>query len=141
MRHNYEVQLKDKEDLLFHKLTEEKEQLLKEKRLIEESLHTEMEQKLNEKDKSYQENLVKEKEKLDKIIEQKEVHRKMLETQLNETKNENKMQKETALQTKEDILSNFTDLIETELQCSICNELFVKVCMMLVWAMWQRIFG
>ena len=31
------------------------------------------------------------------------------------------------LKAKEDVLTNFTELLETELQCSICNELFVQV--------------
>lgn len=29
---------------------------------------------------------------------------------------------------KKDVIENFGELVESELQCSICNELFVMVC-------------
>lgn len=51
----------------------------------------------------------------------------MLEAQLKATKQENNQQSEAILQTRQDILTNFSDLIETELQCSICNELYIQV--------------
>lgn len=50
----------------------------------------------------------------------------MLEAQLQETKKEPD-QSEAILQARQDILSNFSDLMETELQCSICNELYIQV--------------
>lgn len=50
----------------------------------------------------------------------------MLEAQLQETKKETD-QSEAILQARQDILSNFSDLMETELQCSICNELYIQV--------------
>ena len=61
------------------------------------------------------------------VIEAKEAEQKMLESQLNDTKQEKDKKQEEVLRAREDILSNFADLMETELQCSICNELFVKV--------------
>ena len=61
------------------------------------------------------------------MIEAKEAEQKMLESQLNDTKQEKDKKQEEVLRAREDILSNFADLMETELQCSICNELFVKV--------------
>ena len=51
----------------------------------------------------------------------------MLESQLNETKEEKDKQKEAMLHARQDILANFADLMETELQCSICNELYIQV--------------
>ena len=69
----------------------------------------------------------KEKDKLDKVIEQKELERKLLESQLDEIKTENMKGKEDALQVKENLLTSFQDLMETELQCSICSELFIEV--------------
>ena len=51
----------------------------------------------------------------------------MLESQLNETKEENAAAKLQALKARDDVLSNFVDLMEMELQCTICNELFIKV--------------
>jgi len=34
---------------------------------------------------------------------------------------------ESCLRAKQDVLANFGELVETELQCSICSELFVTV--------------
>jgi E3 ubiquitin-protein ligase RNF8 len=34
---------------------------------------------------------------------------------------------ESCLRAKQDVLTNFGELVETELQCSICSELFVSV--------------
>lgn len=62
------------------------------------------------------------------MIEAKEAEQKLLESQLKETKQEKDRKQEEALRAREDVLSNFAELMETELQCSICNELFVKVC-------------
>ena len=61
------------------------------------------------------------------MIQQKELEQKLLESQLNDTKTENVKQKEDMLKIKEDILHNFADLMETELQCAICSELFIFV--------------
>ena len=80
-----------------------------------------------EKDKKALADLQREKEKLDKVIQQRELEQKLLESQLNDTKTENVKQKEDMLKIKEDILHNFADLMETELQCAICSELFIFV--------------
>jgi endonuclease III-like uncharacterized protein len=50
--------------------------------------------------------LIKQKEKLESVILQKETGQKMLETQLNEVKEEKNKQTEAVLHAKEDILSN-----------------------------------
>ncbi len=81
--------------------------------------------------------LHKEKEKLDKVIQQKKLEQKLLESQLNDVKCENMKQKEDMLKVKEDILHNFAELMEMELQCSICNELFVYVSDSLVFLSFQ----
>lgn len=57
----------------------------------------------------------------------KDMEQKLLENQLNETKQENVTAKLQVLKAREDILSNFVELMEMELQCAICNELFIKV--------------
>ena len=62
-----------------------------------------------------------------KVITEKETKQKMLEAQLQTTKTEKDQQSEAILQARQDILSNFSDLMETELQCSICNELYIQV--------------
>lgn len=61
------------------------------------------------------------------MIENKEAEQKLLESQLNDTKIEKDRKEEEVLRAREDLLSNFAELMETELQCSICNELFVRV--------------
>jgi len=61
------------------------------------------------------------------VIENKEAEQKLLESQLNDTRQEKDRKQEEVLRAREDILSNFAELMETELQCSICNELFVRV--------------
>ncbi|XP_074641322.1 E3 ubiquitin-protein ligase RNF8-like isoform X2 [Tubulanus polymorphus] len=121
-----EKQLKEKEELLMQKLQAERESLLAVKKQVEDKLKQEMEQKLEEKDKSLQNELEKEREKLSKIIRNKELEQKMLESQLQATKQENEKQQETMLLIKKNVLSDFTELMETELQCSICNELFIQ---------------
>ena len=127
MKQAYEEQIKEKEKTLLARLSDEKEKLIAEKLKVEETLQKEMESKLQEKDNDLHEKLLREKEKLDRVIEKKELEQKMLESELTQTKTENQLQKESMLRTKEDILANFSDLMETELQCSICNELFVQV--------------
>jgi len=94
-------------------LEKEKKQLLEE-----------MEQRLKDK---YQQKIDQEKEKFEQIIAQKEKCHKLLEDELNKTRAENKKQIEKVSQIKNNILSDFTQLIESELQCCICTELFVKV--------------
>ncbi len=127
VRRTFEDEIKTREETLRNKLTSEKQKLLEEKQRVEDSLQKEMENRLGKRNEEFAEELRKEKEKLDKIIEQKELHQRLLEAQLNETKTENEKQKEQVFQVKEDLLNNFTELIETELQCSICNELFIQV--------------
>ena len=80
-----------------------------------------------DKDQKALADLQRDKEKLDKVIQQKELEQKLLESQLNETKTENVKQKQDMLKIKEDILHSFADLMETELQCAICSELFIFV--------------
>ena len=57
----------------------------------------------------------------------KEVEQRVLKKQLEDTSTENERHKEGMLKAREDVLSNFANLMETELQCSICNELFIQV--------------
>ncbi len=85
---------------------------------------------LAEHDQLLQGELEKEKQRLDNIIQKKELEHRLLMSQLNEIKTENVKQEEVVLKVKDDILSNFADLMETELQCSICNELFIFVSIM-----------
>jgi E3 ubiquitin-protein ligase RNF8 len=61
------------------------------------------------------------------IIETKALEQKALESQLAESRVENEKAKADNLTTREAILSEFAETMETELQCSICSELFIKV--------------
>ncbi len=127
VRQEYEQQILDKEEALIEKLFVERVNLLEERQIVEEQLQQQMEQQLDKKNKLLEADLLKEKQKLDAVIQKKELEHKMLECQLELTKTENMKQQEDALRIKEDVLSNFAELMETELQCSICNELFVQV--------------
>ncbi|CAC5378866.1 RNF8 [Mytilus coruscus] len=126
MKEELENRLLEKEATLLKQLQEQKEGLIEEKEKVEQSLRVAMAKALEEKNKTLEEELIKQKEKLETVILKKETEQKMLEAQLNEVKEEKDKQTEAVLHAKQDILSNFADLMETELQCSICNELFVQ---------------
>lgn len=122
-----EAKLKEKESALLSQLTAQREALIAEKVKVEHKLQEEMDRALEEKDKQLEKELVSQRENLTKVIANKELEQKVLESQLKDTQSENAKQKEAALRAREDVLANFTDLMETELQCSICSELFIKV--------------
>ncbi|XP_062614448.1 E3 ubiquitin-protein ligase RNF8-like [Saccostrea cucullata] len=126
MKEELENQLMSKEAELLEQLQTQKEGLIIEKQKVEENLQKAMEKALEEKNRELEEQLHKEKERLEKVITQKETEQKMLEAQLQATKQENDHQSDAILQARQDILTNFSDLMETELQCSICNELFIQ---------------
>ncbi|KAL4238164.1 E3 ubiquitin-protein ligase rnf8 [Mactra antiquata] len=117
--------LQVKEATLMENLEKQRLALLGEKKEVEERLKKELESE-REKDKKLTEELMQQKQKLEKVIENKEAEQKMLENELNDTRNKKEHEQEEYLRAKEDILSNFAELMETELQCSICNELFVR---------------
>ena len=71
--------------------------------------------------------LEKQKAQLENVIAQRELEHKMLSSELTKTRTEKAVQMDAALQARESLLANFATLMETELQCSICNELFVQV--------------
>ncbi|XP_064601283.1 E3 ubiquitin-protein ligase RNF8-like [Liolophura sinensis] len=121
-----EAKLKEKEAALLRQLTAQREALIAEKVKVEHKLQEEMDRALEEKDKQLEKELVSQRENLTKVIANKELEQKVLESQLKDTQSENAKQKEAALRAREDVLANFTDLMETELQCSICSELFIK---------------
>ncbi|KAI8787860.1 galectin-6 [Biomphalaria glabrata] len=126
MQEELEANLKEREATLLAQLTAEKEALWNEKKQIEESLSKENAKVLEEKNKVLEEQLLNQKEKLQKIIDKKELEQKVLESQLDSTKKESEIAKLQVLQAREEILSNFVNLMEVELQCSICSELFIK---------------
>jgi E3 ubiquitin-protein ligase RNF8 len=50
-----------------------------------------------------------------------------LENELEHVTKAKEVASESCLKAKQDVLTNFGELVETELQCSICSELFVSV--------------
>ena len=122
------------------RLAFEKTQLEEERQQLEIQLAGEMEKQHGEQEQKLQIDLEAEKAKLTAIIEQKDARQKMLEAQLNETRTERMKAEEGALVVREDILCNFADLMETELQCSICNELFIQVSLLHYCKLYKYIF-
>lgn len=53
--------------------------------------------------------------------------RSLLEKELEEASRAKEAASLSELQAKKDVIENFGELVESELQCSICNELFVCV--------------
>lgn len=54
--------------------------------------------------------------------------RTALEKQLEEASLAKEAASKNELQARKDVIENFGELVENELQCSICSELFVQVC-------------
>ncbi|ELT95456.1 hypothetical protein CAPTEDRAFT_202625 [Capitella teleta] len=125
IREKYEKELHDKEETLFARLAFERDELQQEREVVESKLREEKERQ-GESDKERQIELAKECERLSKIIEKKESEQRMLKTELKDTKSESAKQKGEMLEAREELLRNFANLMETELQCSICNELLIQ---------------
>ncbi|KAL8618343.1 hypothetical protein ACOMHN_047415 [Nucella lapillus] len=126
MRRQMEETLREREESLRSQMQQRLGELSSEKSQVEERLQKEMEKAVQEKDKELQERLQGEKERLQKIIKNKELEHKALESQLAESRVENEKARSDSLLTRESVLSEFAETMETELQCAICNELFVK---------------
>lgn len=116
-----------REAQMMEQLQAQREAVLAEKVKVEEQLKQAMDKALEEKDRKLEAELTKQKEKLEGDLAKKDLEQKMLESQLNDTKAEKDRHQEAMLHAREDILSNFSDLMEMELQCSICSELFIRV--------------
>ncbi|XP_070576816.1 E3 ubiquitin-protein ligase RNF8-like [Ptychodera flava] len=126
MKEFTEKQLREKEEKLLSELKQQKESLMEEKRKVEESLQKELQTKLEEKDKTLQAELEKEKEKLEDVISRKELEYAALEHQLQESKLDQEKQTLVIQKAKEEAIQNVADVMEDELQCSLCYELFVQ---------------
>lgn len=126
MRQQLEERLREREEALRTQMQQQLASLATEKQQVEERLQREMEKAVQEKDQEMQDQLEKEKQRLQKIIESKELEQKALESQLVESRVENERAKADTLTTREAILSEFAETMETELQCVICNELFIR---------------
>lgn len=125
---SYKNEIKKTESTLLNRLEAERRSLLEERKKVECALRQEMELKLIAKGHALEEPLLKERECLNRILEEKDKERQEMELKLNEERLKNDQQNKDELsRVKNNILSSMADVIETELQCSICNELFVQV--------------
>ncbi|KAK7504137.1 hypothetical protein BaRGS_00004441, partial [Batillaria attramentaria] len=126
MQKELEMKLQEREDVLRTQMNQQLTDLAAEKKQIEERLQLEMEKAVQEKDKELHDRLQGEKERLQKVIEMKGLEQKALESQLAESRMENEKARADTLSARDTILQNFAETMETELQCSICSELFIQ---------------
>lgn len=117
--------LKAKEDAIRLTLQQESEKLEREKAIINENIQKELAKKEGESAK-YLELLQEELDKVKKDLDTVNGKKQMLETELNSLTNQCQENQELMLKTKTEVLSELGDVMETELQCSICNELFIE---------------
>ncbi|XP_033127726.1 E3 ubiquitin-protein ligase RNF8-like isoform X3 [Anneissia japonica] len=123
MKKGLEMKIKEKEEMMLKQLRTQKEQLLAEKKIVEEGLQQEMARKLDEKNQHLQEKLEEEKKKLEDVITKKQEEFKTLESELLKSKLNSRLKVEIA---KQKAMEKVSDVMESELQCSICAELFIQ---------------
>ena len=104
--------------IFFRKLREKEGDIAK--------LEKEMKKKLEERNEALQGEMAQQKQTLATVLEQKEKEQKQLQMELQSFRQDNQKHLDEAAKSKEQVLSNIAQLMESELQCSICNELFVK---------------
>ncbi|XP_014785488.1 E3 ubiquitin-protein ligase RNF8 [Octopus bimaculoides] len=123
-----EQEFQDKMVMLLRKKEKSLKQDLKIKRVALEQKEKTEKELLNKcnSDKATIDELIKSKEELKLIIDNKDAERCLLESQLQEAKLDNLKEKDVVLKTREEVLTKFSEMLEMELQCSICNELFVQ---------------
>ncbi|XP_072032643.1 E3 ubiquitin-protein ligase rnf8-B-like isoform X1 [Amphiura filiformis] len=126
MKTTLEKEIRDKEEMMLQQLESQRAALQNEKQRVEESLQEELERKLEEKNKDLQMKLEAEKAKLEEVIAHKEKEYSNLKNELNESKLEKEQQEEILQRARAEALQNITDVMETELTCSICSEFFMQ---------------
>lgn len=99
---------------------------LREKEAASSKLEEELKKKLEEKSEAAQFELAQQNQELAKAIEEKESEREQLRKELESIRHGRKNQDDEAVKSKQEALSNIAQVMESELQCSICNELLVK---------------
>lgn len=115
LKENLQITLEMREQQLKEIYAGQQQALLSEKQHIEEV----MKQKLLEKNKEMDEKLQQEQQRLEKELGDSELKAAYLQIQLRESTTE-------ADQARVKILSQFEELVETEMTCSVCSELFIK---------------
>ncbi|KAI8486916.1 E3 ubiquitin-protein ligase rnf8 [Branchiostoma belcheri] len=119
-------EMQQKEQELLERLEQQSLALQAEKQQVEERLQQQLAQQLEEKDKDLEEQLLKHKAALDQIISQKEREHSDLQAKLLQSKLEKEQQEQSAQKVREEMVENVTNVMESELQCNICTELFVQ---------------
>ncbi|XP_071481888.1 E3 ubiquitin-protein ligase RNF8-like [Diadema antillarum] len=118
MRGQLEEAIREKEAQMLAQLEAEKQAVIREKEKVEEKLHTAL-----EKDRGLEE----EKQRLDAIIQQKEKEKTDMEMEVEASRQKREQEEqETIAKARQAALEDFADVMENELQCSICSELFIQ---------------
>ncbi|XP_066282576.1 E3 ubiquitin-protein ligase rnf8-like isoform X2 [Branchiostoma lanceolatum] len=120
------LEMQQKEQELLQRLEQQSHALQEEKQQVEERLQQQLAQQLEEKDKDLEEQLLKHKAALDQIISQKEREHSDLQAKLLQSKLEKEQQEQSVKKVREEVVENVTNVMESELQCNICTELFVQ---------------
>jgi len=123
MKEAYVAEMKAKEAKMRAELDRQKKNLEEERNVIEQRLQVEMNEKLEEKDKSLRDELIKERDRITNEIQMRQAKETQLETEIASL---NMAQEDTETESKRKILSSLEDTMEEELQCSICTELLIE---------------
>ncbi|PSN44106.1 hypothetical protein C0J52_07663 [Blattella germanica] len=114
----------EREEVVRIQLAKEIQDLQDEKIKLEHNIRGELSKKEGESAENLK-HLQEELQKVKKDLFNVEGKKQYLEKELAETTKAKEDASESCLKAKQEVLQNFGDLMETELQCSICNELFV----------------
>lgn len=123
-----EVQLKCKQDLqsleesLKSQLISQRLSLIAEKQQVE----AELQNQFDKANLELQNQLKAEKERLAKVIAAKELEQTLLEQRLKDAAARNEENQAAALNARQEVLTNFGEMLEVELQCCVCSELLIQ---------------
>ncbi|KAJ9578016.1 hypothetical protein L9F63_025123 [Diploptera punctata] len=124
MMENLKKEVAEREEVVRIQLTKEIQNLQDEKSKLENDIRGELCKRQGESAENLK-RLREELEKVKKDLINLEGKQQYLEKELEETAKAKEDASESCLRAKQELLHNFGELMETELQCSICNELFV----------------
>ncbi|XP_071834322.1 E3 ubiquitin-protein ligase RNF8-like isoform X3 [Apostichopus japonicus] len=112
----------EKENCLMEQIEAQRKALQVEKQAVEESLQSEVAKNLEQREK-----LEKERKRLEDVIAGKDEEYKAMETKLEEGQKARQDEEEMKIaKAKQEAFDNITHVLESELQCSICAELFIQ---------------
>lgn len=122
LRKELEERIKQKDEEMLAEIEAQKSALLAEKQTVEESLQSEVAKNLEQKKL-----LEEEKKRLESVIANKEQEYTSMQEMLEEGQKARKEEEELKIaEAKKEAFENITDVLESELQCSICAELFIQ---------------